>query len=85
MLVFWEEPSDLSVLRTRALENRVFVIAANSSFAAIIGPDGAILSCASAESRTPATAVIPLSEAADKSIAPRTDLLVERRPATYRF
>ncbi|MDM8005186.1 MAG: nitrilase-related carbon-nitrogen hydrolase [Phycisphaerae bacterium] len=85
MLVFWEEPSDLSVLRTRALENRVFVIAANSSFAAIIGPDGAILSCASAESRTPATAVIALGEAADKSIAPQTDLLVERRPATYRF
>jgi len=85
MLVFWEQPSNLPILRARALENRVFVIAVNDSFAAVIGPDGAILSYTSVESPIPAFTIISLGEAADKEVAPRTDLLAERQPATYRF
>lgn len=85
MLIFWDEPSDLPTLRTRALENRAFVIAVNNSFAAIIGPDGAVLSCTTADLAIPPVTILPLSDAADKTVAPGTDLLAERRPAIYRF
>ena len=85
MLAFWGGAPDLAVLRTRALENRVFVAAVNERFAAIIGPDAVILSYASAESFLPPIAAIALSDAADKRVAPDTDLFDERRPATYRF
>ncbi|HPD31526.1 MAG TPA: nitrilase-related carbon-nitrogen hydrolase [Phycisphaerae bacterium] len=85
MLIFWEEPSDLPILRARALENRVFVIAINTSFVAIIGPDGTILTHTSSESTLPPVVVLHLGEAADKLVAPNTDVFSERRPATYRF
>lgn len=85
LLIFWEEPSDLPILRARALENRVFVIAINTSFAAIIGPDGTILTHTSSESTLPPVVVLHLGEAADKLVAPKTDVLSERRPASYRF
>ncbi len=85
MLAFWGGPSDLAVLRTRALENRVFVAAVNERLAAIIGPDGGIMSCTSETSLVPPIATIVFGDAADKNVAPRTDLFDERRPATYRF
>jgi predicted amidohydrolase len=84
MLALWDGPP-MPILRARALENRVFVATVNDDFAAIIEPDGGIVSYASGTSPLPPFAVISLGEAADKHIAPATDLLDERRPATYRF
>ena len=71
MLVFWGGRPTWPFLRARALENRVFVAAVNDRFAAIIGPDGAVLSCTSGESRSPPIASINLLQAADKLVAPR--------------
>jgi predicted amidohydrolase len=85
MLVFWSQRADLPILRTRALENRVFVIAVTDRFAAIIGPEGELLSYASIESAIPPIATLTLSQAADKYVAERTDLLEERQPGLYRF
>ncbi len=85
ILVFWNEPTDLPILRARALENRVFVIAVTDRFAAIVGPGGELLSYTSIESALPPIATLALSQAADKLVAERTDLLEERRPQLYRF
>jgi predicted amidohydrolase len=89
MLVFWDEPADLPVLRTRALENRVFVIAANERFAAIVGPDGELLSYTPIESFIPPIAILDLSQAASpaarggpKAFRPQT-APPARKPRTH--
>jgi len=75
--------SDLGLLRTRALENRVFVIGAGSESSTIVGPDGSVLARGSAEA--PAVARVDPAQAADKLVAPRTDIFAQRRVGLYRF
>ena len=84
-LLFFDVPDDLAILRARAMENRVFVLAASERSAVVIGPDGDVL--ARTESATPAYAIarIDLSQAADKLVAPQTDIFDERRIALCRF
>lgn len=85
MLVFWHDSDDLPTLRARALENRVFVVGVGERSAAIVGPDGRVLSCAPIEGEVPPIVCVDLPRAADKLVAERTDLLRERRPGSYGF
>jgi len=89
-------PEDWPLLRARALENRVFVVALceneNSvceSSAAIIAPDGTVLDRVTQRSGRvpcrPALAAIHPSEAADKTVAPQTDIWQQRRVELYAF
>ncbi len=83
-LIVLDAPDDLPLLRARALENRVFVLAAGAAKAVAIGPGGEILARADADGET-AVAEIDPSAAWDKCVAPRTDVLAERRVGLYRF
>ncbi|MBI4580422.1 MAG: hypothetical protein HY718_12010, partial [Planctomycetes bacterium] len=82
VLVYFDA-ADLTLLRTRALENRVFVVGVDGEASAIIGPDGGILADGTAQ--TAAIARVDLAEASDKHVAPRTDIFAERRVGLYRF
>lgn len=83
ILTCFDEAEDLSMLRTRALENRVFVVGVAAEASIIIGPDAGILGRGTAD--TPAVARIDLAHASDKIVAPRTDVLAQRRPNLYKF
>jgi len=85
ILLFFDVPHDLPLLRVRATENRVFVMGVGDRWAAVIGPDGAIL--AQTDESKPAEAVVELdlTEAGNKLVAPKTDIFAERRVGLYRF
>jgi predicted amidohydrolase len=85
ILMFFDAPDDLAILRARALENRVFVMAANDRSAAIIDPTGRILARSTPTESSEAVAQVNLNDALDKSVAPKTDIFVERRPELYRY
>jgi hypothetical protein len=85
MLIFTDAPDDLALLRTRAVENRVFVVAVNEQAAMIIGPDGELLAKVDSGNAGEAVAEIDLAAAGDKNVAPRTDIFAERRVNLYRF
>lgn len=85
MLVFWDEPADVPLLRARAMENRVFVAAVTGRFALVVAPDGEILSYCMVDNLLPPLTRIFFNLATDKLVAPQTDLLDERHPALYRF
>ena len=85
ILLAFDAPDDPALLRTRALENRVFVLAANRQTAVIIGPDGSVLARTSADDPGEAVARIDLSASGDKTVAPRTDIFDERRTALYHY
>jgi predicted amidohydrolase len=70
------------VVRARAAENRVFV-AAGGPGGAIVSPGGAVLADVPVGRRFLAAAGIVLADAADKCMAPGTDVLAGRQPATY--
>jgi predicted amidohydrolase len=74
---------ELALLRARATENRVFVVAATDTEGLILGPDGQILSrCASAEAQ-PAVATVDFNTACDKYVFPGTHIFEQRRPVVY--
>ncbi len=81
LLCLSEARSELDILRTRAVENRVFVAALTDDWLALIGPDATVL----AQDPRLAAARVDLAEAAIKTVAPQTDVFAERRPACYRF
>lgn len=83
IITCFDEAGDLSMLRTRALENRVFVVGVAAEASVIIGPDAGILARGTAD--MPAVARIDLAQASDKIVAPRTDVFAQRRPKFYRF
>jgi predicted amidohydrolase len=83
MLLFFDIDDDLPMLRTRALENRLFVAGVGAHSSAIIGPDGSVLARGGRDD--PAVATVDLAEASDKHVAPRTDIFAQRDVATYRF
>ena len=85
LLLYFGVLEDLTTLRTRAAENRVFLMGANQRSALIIGPDGQVLARTQGEPPAVAVAVIDLTEAANKLVAPRTDIFQERRVGAYRF
>lgn len=85
ILMCFDAPPDLPTLRSRALENRVFVLAAGERFGAVIDPDGQILARTGPENPSELVIEINAAAAADKLVAPKTDLFDERRPGLYRF
>lgn len=85
VLAVFDAPGDLALLRTRALENRVFVIAVAEDQGLVIAPDGEVLARTGPQSPRAAIAEIVPAAAADKYVAPRTDVFEQRRPATWAF
>jgi len=74
---------DLRLLRARAAENRMFVVAAGTDRAVIIAPNGAIMA-ESLEGRSMiVVARLVPDAAADKQMAPGTDVVLGRRPELY--
>ena len=69
----------LAILRARASENRLFVV----SPAAVVGPTSTVLADAPADRPFLCSADLFLPEAADKQVAPWTDMLAGRRPSDY--
>lgn len=85
ILMFFDAPQDLPILRARAMENRVFVMGVSDRWAVVIGPDGAVLAQTHEPEPGEVVAEIDLCEAHDKLVAPKTDIFAERRPGLYRF
>jgi predicted amidohydrolase len=85
VLLFFDVPNDLAILRARALENRVFVIGVSSRFAVIIGPNGEVLAKCSSAQPTEVIARVDLADAGNKTVAPETDIFNERRPRICHF
>ncbi len=83
LLVYFDTAGNLSMLRTRALENRVFVAGVDADSVVLIGPDGEVISSATAEAACVAT--VDFMAASDKTVAPRTDIFAHRRPQMYRL
>ncbi|HLF98913.1 MAG TPA: nitrilase-related carbon-nitrogen hydrolase [Acidimicrobiia bacterium] len=72
----------LAVLRARAAENRVFVVA-SGSVTAVIAPSGAVVADAPSDRPFACAADCLLAEAAHKEMAPGTDVFADRQPTTY--
>lgn len=83
MLLYFDCAEPLSILRTRAVENRVFVLAVGGRSAAIVDPAGRVLQQVEADGA--AIARINPAAAGDKCVAPKTDVFAGRRPMTYEF
>jgi predicted amidohydrolase len=80
-----DTPRDPAFLRTRALENRLYVIATAEDWAAVIAPDGSVTAMTGPQGPVPIIATIDLALAADKRMAPRTDIFEQRRLAAFDF
>ena len=85
VLLCFDVPDDLPLLRTRALENRVFLVGVNQRRAYILSPAGELLAQTRRDTPSEAVATVDLNQANDKRVAPRTDVFGERRPGAYRF
>jgi len=75
--------ADLSVLRTRAAENRVFVAAVFESSAALINPAGAVMERCSADDPRILFSRIDLNQAVSKEVFDRTHIWDQRNPTAY--
>ncbi len=73
----------LPLLRTRAAENRVYVAAASTKTAVLIGPDGRIIATLDADAHTPIVAEIDLRESAEQNVFAGTHIWQQRRPRLY--
>jgi len=84
VLCVFDAPTPVALLQARALENRVYVLAASRDSAVIIGPDGDVLD--RVEGRpTICLATIDPSAADDKTVGRCTHIWEQRRPVLYRF
>jgi predicted amidohydrolase len=75
---------DLALLRTRAIENRTFVVAVGVTGATIVAPDGTVLCYKPDEPGTVVSNIRP-ADAAVKLVAAGTDIWEQRRPQSYRI
>lgn len=85
VLMFFDMIDDLAILRSRAVENRIFVAGVNDPSAIIIAPDGRVLSQSTGSDLGVAIAELDLAQAADKCVAPATDVFDARHVEQYRF
>lgn len=74
---------DIATLRVRAVENRVFVLAVSQEECVAITPTGRILAQLAAGQAEPLVIDLDLAEAANKLVAPQTDVWTERRVEAY--
>ena len=84
VLVFGSDTSD-NLLKTRACENRIFVLAVRPEQWCLVDPGGLITIRSSWPSGLTESAgmTLDLTAAADKHVAPGTDILTARRPRQY--
>jgi len=87
--VLWFDgpPVDEALLRARAAENRVFVVAAEDRLRLIVSPDGGVAwrEDARGANAADATVTLNLADAEVKLYTPSTNLWVQRRVACYRL
>ncbi|MDD4888778.1 MAG: hypothetical protein PHU85_02515 [Phycisphaerae bacterium] len=74
---------DLRLLRARAGENRIFVVASAIDRAVVIAPSGAILADSLADRPMAVVARMMPDDSRDKQMAPGTDVVTGRNPALY--
>lgn len=85
ILVVMGSRAPLAVLRARAAENRVFVVAtAGTTGTVVIDPAGSVIADAPAGSPFLLAAELDLLAAAEKEMAPGTDVFAGRTPGLYR-
>lgn len=77
--VVFGEGSDELALRTRASENRIFIVNAAAGRLVVFNPGGERIE------PTASDAVLSVCQAADKQVAWQTDVICGRRPAAYEF
>lgn len=72
-----------ALLRVRAVENRVFVLAVSQDECEAVAPDGSVLARQQANDTQPLIVGLDVAQAADKLVARGTDVWMERRPEAY--
>jgi predicted amidohydrolase len=77
------EEVPVALLRTRAVENRIFIAAADHDSALLIDPAGAVIAHAPAPAGEPIVTEIDLAAATHKEVYPRTHIWQQRRPELY--
>ncbi|GJQ25850.1 MAG: hypothetical protein HBSAPP02_08820 [Phycisphaerae bacterium] len=87
ILWFDGPPVDEALLRARAAENRVFVVAADERIRLMVSPDGGIAWREASENSKTADAPVQLNlaDAEVKLYTPSTNLWIQRRVACYRL
>lgn len=75
---------DLRLLRSRAMENRFFVVAAAADRAVIVSPAGAVLADSLAGRSMAVSASVSPAATRQKTVVPGTDVVAGRDGATYR-
>ena len=83
VIVFGDAPAVF--LRARACENRVFLVRVNDHGWNAFDPRGLVVREEPWRDQPDARIVLDASQAASKTVAPRTDVLAGRRPAQYDF
>lgn len=87
-VVVWDRPLGdripAAVLRTRADENRIFIVASSADGDwTVVGPTGAVLAEARDDELDAVMVELPLALAWMKEMAPTTDVVGGRRPGAY--
>jgi len=88
-IIIWvddqKRPGDsaLKLARTRAAENRVFVLHLHGNDASIIGPSGVVLAAALNEGDQAVSAMIRRAESRAKTVVPGTNIISGRIPEAY--
>ncbi|HRX87709.1 MAG TPA: nitrilase-related carbon-nitrogen hydrolase [Phycisphaerae bacterium] len=77
------EEVPVPLLRTRAVENRIFIAAADHDSAVLIDPAGTVIHRAASGSGEYIVADIDLRQTACKEVFPKTDVWAQRRPQAY--
>ncbi len=80
----FDAPDDVRLLRTRAMENRIFVMAIAEEFGAIVSPAGELLAYSSRPDDAGLIVDITPAEAAIKTVAHGTDIWEQRRVEVYK-
>jgi predicted amidohydrolase len=84
VVAFRMRMAPIGTLRTRAIENHVYVAALGDDEAILIGPDAEVIAHVTDEP-VPLIATLDLKRAANKEVAPMTDIFAQRRPHQYSF
>lgn len=86
VLVVFGADTPTVLLRARACENQVFVVGAGRGGWCAIDPRGQVLACHEhCDALAPTHIALAVSTAADKCVAPHTDVLADRHPEEYEF
>lgn len=86
LVVVFGADAPLGVLRTRACENRIWLLQMDNQGWRAVAPTGDLFArSASPPWQRPAVVLLDPAAAASKLVAPHTDVLVDRRPQQYEF